>query len=172
MQDQFMTRLYRELQKSHPLATLWIDGKCNLSLPEQLTVVARLFETACKSQNVGHIVASRNVLSKIPVVNLRELIPSAVGRTLDLDDEWEFRRLLEVLQVVSQPEQLAHYIVAGKSSSNPDVREAALEFDNACQITCLTHPPASSSPRTERLRSSRRRGRAKPLSSPDGGSSR
>lgn len=133
MQDQFMTRLYRELQKSHPLATLWIDGKCNLSLPEQLTVVARLFETACKSQNVGHIVASRNVLSKIPVVNLRELIPSAVGRTLDLDDEWEFRRLLECFKSSVSPNSW-HTILLPERVRATLTCVRPLEFDNAYQL--------------------------------------
>ncbi len=100
-----------------------------------MAVVAILLEAACKYQNVGPIVASRTVLSKIPAADVHELLPSVVRTTLDLDDEWEYRRLLEVLQVVNQSGLLAQYIVAGKKSSNPEVREAALEFEMRTGLT-------------------------------------
>jgi hypothetical protein len=54
-------------------------------------------------------------------------IESVATECLDLNDEWEFRRLLELYEMLD--EQLLRRLVEhGSHSKNPEVREAAEDY--------------------------------------------
>ena len=55
------------------------------------------------------------------------MLQDAVTRTLDLDDEWEYRRLVELLLEIA-PQFVERYLEIGRSSNVADVREAAEDF--------------------------------------------
>jgi hypothetical protein len=57
---------------------------------------------------------------------LRHLEPFA-ERELDLEDEWEYRRLLEVCALLDRG-LLERFIRRGLTSANPEVREAAAGY--------------------------------------------
>ncbi len=60
----------------------------------------------------------------IPRNWLLENINEAVQRVLDLDDEWEYRRLLEILWKIDKG-LVYEFTIKGLNSDNAEVRETA-----------------------------------------------
>jgi hypothetical protein len=77
---------------------------------------------ACRNIEMG-----RASISRIPYDWLNSELPQAVDESLDLDDEWEYRRLLELL-AESAPQLMQTYIDLGLRSSNTEIQDAAAEF--------------------------------------------
>lgn len=84
---------------------------------------------ACLAQNGNNILLGRAAASRIPQEVLSKLLPGAVARALNLNDEWEYRRLLELLEHVKSP-LLAEYIRLGLASADPEIREAAQDMSD------------------------------------------
>jgi len=100
-----------------------------VSLPEAEArkAIGLLLDYACQCQHIGNITIGRCALARIPQLPLTELLPACVEEVLDLEDEWEYRRLLELL-VHLDSSLLSDYIRIGLGSPSPDIREAATEF--------------------------------------------
>ncbi len=90
-------------------------------------VVAFLLETACCGQHVGPIQLARAALQQIPRQWLAERIGAVAEQVLDLDDEWVYRRLLELLVLIDDA-ALRRLVERGLRSDDPDLREAAQDF--------------------------------------------
>ncbi len=56
-----------------------------------------------------------------------EHIESIAIESLNLTDDWEYRRLLELAEGLS-PELLQLFVGMGRESENPEIREAAEDF--------------------------------------------
>ena len=82
---------------------------------------------ACKPSNVGRIVAGRQQVLGMPRPWVLEHIEPVAAEVLELSDYWEYRRLLELAELLDA-ELLRRLIPRGLSSSDPDVREAAEDF--------------------------------------------
>lgn len=82
---------------------------------------------ACRATHAAIIVAARKALSTIPADWLRQYLREVVDSQLDMNDEWEFRRLLELLEIV-QPAQRAYFIKTGRTSRDGGVRAAAEDY--------------------------------------------
>ncbi len=84
-------------------------------------------QLACESQNVGRILAGRQQIQAMPRAWVLRWIEQVAAESIDLSDEWEYRRLLEVAALLDA--DLVQRIVAiGLSSANPEMQEAAEDF--------------------------------------------
>ena len=90
-------------------------------------VVSVLVGYACQGQNEAPIMTARNLIKQIPADWLEKDLSLAISNCLRLDDESEYRRLLELLKELS-PTLLRLYVDTGRKSGNAEVREAALDF--------------------------------------------
>ena len=89
-----------------------------------LEVVAGFLNLACKSQHIGNITFGRQGIWALPRAWTIERIEQVAESTLDLHDEWEYRRLLEVLDELDE-RLLRHFIARGLDSDRAEIREAA-----------------------------------------------
>jgi hypothetical protein len=84
-------------------------------------------QLACQPQNAWRIVAGRQQVLAMPRAWVLRWIEQVAAESLDLSDYWEYRRLLEVAEMLDT--DLVQRIVAiGLSSVDPDVRKAAEDF--------------------------------------------
>ncbi len=95
--------------------------------PQANGVVSVALGSACRAQNFHVITEGRNALKRMPREWLIRCLPNRISEALDLQDDWEFRRLLEILEEISE-KLLREYIKRGLLSNNPEVREAAEEY--------------------------------------------
>lgn len=105
-----------------------IDTITTAPLDTGCKVLAVLLESACHGQNLGPIVLARDLLKNISSEWLYQNLPIVVQECIDMEDEWEYRRLLEVVRDVV-PLLLKEYVAAGLASENEEVREAAEDFE-------------------------------------------
>jgi hypothetical protein len=99
----------------------------DLSSDIQSNVLAYLLELACQAQHIANIQLGRNALWKLPREWLLAHIEIAAEPLLQLQEEWEFRRLLEVFWELDR-ELVRKYANQGLKSQNPDIREASEDF--------------------------------------------
>lgn len=90
-------------------------------------VLKMLIESACLSQNYRSIELGREKIGEIDKTWLKEHFIDIAYSCIDLNDEWEYRRLLELVSVTS-PELKQDIVAQGLDSSNEEVREAAMDF--------------------------------------------
>jgi ATP-dependent RNA circularization protein (DNA/RNA ligase family) len=89
--------------------------------------ISYLLEVSCRAQNARNIELGRRALLSLPRDWLLGRIERIAQSTLDLEDEWEYRRLLELYRALE--ESLAQRLAArGLGSLNAEVREAAEDF--------------------------------------------
>ena len=79
---------------------------------------------ACSATHIGVITWARQKIAQIPNWWLEKEIIGAAHECLDLSDEWEYRRFLELI-CESSPRFKAEIVQEGLRSSNLAVREAA-----------------------------------------------
>jgi hypothetical protein len=82
---------------------------------------------ACQAQNVSVIERGRREILTLPRDEVLRDIERVAADTLLFDDEWEFRRLLEVYEQLDS-ELLRRLVETGLRSGNTEVREAAQAF--------------------------------------------
>ncbi|SMF75423.1 hypothetical protein SAMN05661091_1200 [Paenibacillus uliginis N3/975] len=92
-----------------------------------LKLLIVLIEYACKGTNIGPILLARSQIKKIPSCWLVSFFPEATKQSVDFNDEWEFRRLLELVHE-AVPQLLKNYVEIGLASENKEVKEAAEDF--------------------------------------------
>lgn len=99
------------------------------NLPSQtgLGLLEVLIEFACQSSNISSILIARDRIRQIPVKWLLTYAPDVIHKRVCFDDEWEYRRLLELARE-SLPQLLDGFIKRGLSSDNDEVQEAANDF--------------------------------------------
>jgi len=101
-------------------------------------------ELACQPQNAWRIVRGRESVLAMPRHWVLEHVASVAAAALDLSDHWEYRRLLELLDLLD-PELVRRFISLGLSSADPDVREATEDFHRPsdAQHCDAADPPAA-----------------------------
>lgn len=87
-----------------------------------------LLRYSCLSQNHANITISRALICKINAEWLKTHYKEVAMSTIDFNDDWEYRRLLEVIDE-SMPEYLKWAINIGKESNNEEIREIAQGFE-------------------------------------------
>jgi len=94
------------------------------TFPDELRVA---LERACQAQNISVITQGRSEILAMERDAVVQRIERVAGETLRLDDEWEFRRLLELYEQLDRG-LLRRLIDVGLASSSGEVREAAEDF--------------------------------------------
>ena len=84
-------------------------------------------ELACQPQNAGLIVQGRSRVLALPREWVLEHIEPVATAALNLSDEWEYRRLLELAELLD-PGLLERFVSLGLGDPDPDVHEAAEDF--------------------------------------------
>ena len=84
-------------------------------------------ELACQPQNAWRIVRGRETVLAMPRPWVLEHVRVVAEEALDLADYWEYRRLLELLDLLD-PGLVQRFASRGLSSLDPDIREAAEEY--------------------------------------------
>ncbi len=109
--------------------SLWEHFDILPSFPQEksVKVIAYLLKIGCQSTHIGNIRLGRESLASIPCNWLTERIHDIASQTLDLNDEWEYRRLLEIYEILDQG-LLKNLCQLGKQSKNIAVQEAANDF--------------------------------------------
>ncbi|MBS0630962.1 MAG: hypothetical protein JSS11_03545 [Verrucomicrobia bacterium] len=90
-------------------------------------ILGELIEYACQTTHTGVIVAARRSVASIPPDWLQANFSPVANERINFEDEWEYRRLLELIEEVS-PAFLEQFVVRGLAASNWEVREAAEDY--------------------------------------------
>lgn len=83
--------------------------------------------TACQSSYAPNIIRARDEILSLPREYVLNNISTIATESLNLADEWEFRRLLELYQLLDN-ELLQGLINIGIASGNEELKEAACDF--------------------------------------------
>jgi hypothetical protein len=86
-------------------------------------------ELACQCQNTRNILRGRAEILSLPRDAVLAQIDRVASEYLDLTDEWEFRRLLEVYKELDK-HLLRELVSRGLQSANSEIREAACDFED------------------------------------------
>ncbi|HWG47441.1 MAG TPA: hypothetical protein VN688_32050 [Gemmataceae bacterium] len=84
-------------------------------------------QLACQPQNASRIIAGRHQVLAMPRAWVLEKIEQVAAKSLDLSDYWEYRRLLELADLLDQG-LVRRLVLLGLKSSDDDVREAAEDY--------------------------------------------
>ena len=90
-------------------------------------ILIRLLQASCAVTHATAIVEGRKAFARLPVNWVTKHLPTIVDQALDLNDDWEFRRLLELL-ALSNPILLKVFVLKSLKSANPDIVEAGNDF--------------------------------------------
>ena len=90
-------------------------------------ILQKLLEWACQPQNMTAIVIARKKIREINKDWLREYLLEFTEMCIDLSDEWEYRRLLELVVDVL-PEMKVHILELGVDSENEEIREIVEDY--------------------------------------------
>ena len=105
-----------------------------MALPEKTAaeVVGELISWACQPTNIMPITIARNCLEQFPVDWVSPKIKQTVFRFIDINDDWEYRRLLELCELISL-DLLKWAIELNEKSTDPDIAEAVDDFNEGLQ---------------------------------------
>lgn len=108
---------------------LWahIDAVPSLEPATRGTAVRYLLELACQSQNVQNIMLGRKAILSLPRDWLLLNIERYAEPLLQLEDEWEYRRLAEIYEQLGR-DLARHLALRGLASQDGGIREAAQDL--------------------------------------------
>jgi hypothetical protein len=129
MNDPFAEALSRDLDVIHPGASAHLADIDALPEPVRSRVLDLLLGRACDSQHVGNITAAQEAIARIPKEWLSRNLKSAIVRVIDLADEWQYRRLIEVMATLKS-ELIGFYIDHGLMSNDASIQEAARDYQH------------------------------------------
>lgn len=125
--DPFEEMLISELNKISGFNYEDISKLDKLPLETSLEVLEVLVGFACESQNTALIMLGRANICKIDKQWLAKHLIEVAKSCLDLNDDWEYRRLFElVLEAV--PELKQEVADIGFNSADDDIKEAAADL--------------------------------------------
>ncbi len=91
------------------------------------SVLKTLLLLACQAQNEANIILGRNKILELNYSWLKLHIIETAERCLDLSDEWEYRRFLELI-ILAVPDLKESVLALGENSENSEIRQAAEDF--------------------------------------------
>jgi len=107
-----------------------MEDICNLnkfddSISEK--VLSILLAWSCYGQNEAGIKLGRSEMMKVPKVWLKEHLLDVIKKDFDYDDEWNYRRLLELV-VMIVPGNKKDILELHNGSINPEILEVIKDF--------------------------------------------
>jgi hypothetical protein len=122
----YIERYKQELDGIHKNLWLHLDSVPQLSHLEQQAVLSYFLELACQTQNILNIELGRASLIALPRDWLLKNIERAFKPLLQNNDEWEYRRLLEVCWKLDRG-LVDNLILWGLDSTNLEIQQTAKE---------------------------------------------
>ncbi len=95
-------------------------------------IVSKLVEWACTPTNILPISIARDCLKQFPIEWVSLKIKQTALTSIDITDDWDYRRLLELSEIIS-PDLLKWAITLGEKSNNLDILEAVDDFNERLQ---------------------------------------
>ena len=133
MADWREEKLKEELSR---IGGFQIDSLCRLDMYDMdiaQKVLAILLEWACYGQNEAGIMLGRRKISEIPIEWLELNLVCVVKNYFDYSDDWNYRRLLEVV-VENVPMLKEEILFLNENSDNQDILEIIFDFKNRDRI--------------------------------------
>jgi hypothetical protein len=127
MSDIFTDELDRKIDSIYPGASGRLDRIDELSDSAGKKIVDTLIKRACESQHVGYILSARKALLTLPRTWLLGVLPDAIRDVVVLGDEWEYRRLIELLKDLNPP-LFDSCIAYGIATGDGEIYEAAADL--------------------------------------------
>lgn len=129
MTDMYEAWLIEEIQNinNFPYEDIKVLDKYPLDVSKQVLKI--LIENSCLGQNYGSIEISRKKINEIDKVWLKQYLIEVASTCIDYSDEWEYRRLVELVVFV-MPELKQEILKFGAQSENEEVREVVEDFQN------------------------------------------
>ena len=129
MINRYEVWLIEELQKidNFPYEDIKILDKYPLEVSKQ--VLKLLIENSCLGQNYGPIELGRKKINEIDKNWLKQYFVEVASACIDYSDEWEYRRLVELVLLVV-PELKQKILEFGKKSENEEILEVVGEFQD------------------------------------------
>ena len=129
MINWYETWLIEEIQRinNFPYEDIKSLDKYPLDISKQVLKV--LIEHACQGQNYGPIMLGRKKIDEIDKAWLKQYFIEVASMCIDYSDEWEYRRLMELVVCVI-PELKQEVLKLGVQSENEEVREVVEDFQN------------------------------------------
>ena len=96
-------------------------------MPDNLAELCCAIQDACQATGASKILQGRRAVLELDRTFVLGNIENVARASLNLDDYWEYRRLLELCSLLDP--QITQRIAGwGIGHHDPDVREAALDF--------------------------------------------
>lgn len=92
-------------------------------------ILLKLVEWACKPQNTTTIMLARQKIDEINKAWLKNVFTNTVKKCIDFSDEWEYRRLLELV-MDTIPELRVEVLELCKGSDNDEILEVVADYKN------------------------------------------
>lgn len=127
MMNRYEIWLANELQKINNFSYGDIRILDEYPLDISKKILKILIEHACLGQNYGPIELARKRINEINKDWLEENFFEVALSCIDFADEWEYRRLVELV-VLDVPELLPTVLDKGRDSANEEVREVVEEY--------------------------------------------
>ena len=96
-------------------------------MKEYESILRKNLLDACQASYTPNISKARDNILELPKKWVLDNIHPIATEVLSLSDEWEYRRLLELYQMLDK-ELLTKLITIGLKSNNPEIKEAAYDF--------------------------------------------
>ena len=133
MTDWREERLKEELNR---IDGFQIDDLCRLDMYNKdiaQKVLSILLEWTCYGQNVAGIMMGRRKISEIPIEWLELNLVCTVKNYFDYSDDWNYRRLLEVV-VESVPKLTEEILLLNENTDSQDILEIIDDFKRQDRI--------------------------------------
>ncbi len=129
MTNRYEAWLIEQLKRidNFPYEDIKVLDKYPLEVSKQVLKV--LIENACLGQNYGPIELGRRKISEVDRSWLKRYFIDVASTCIDYSDEWEYRRLVELVLFVV-PELIHQILEYGKKSENEEVLEVVEEFQD------------------------------------------
>ena len=95
-------------------------------------IIGKLVSWACKPTNTTPITIARECLKQFPTDWISNKIKQTVLSSIDIGDYWEYRRLLELSEIISI-DLLEWVITLGEGAKDLDIIEAVDDFTEILQ---------------------------------------
>lgn len=100
-------------------------NQCSQEISKQ--ILQKLLEWACQPQNTNAIMIARKKIGEINRYWLESNLIDVATKCIDFSDEWEYRRLLELI-VLMTPKLKEEVLELGKMSGNKDIEDVVEEY--------------------------------------------
>ena len=128
--NTYEQNLYNSIKEKTNLNNLDYSNINSYNNKNKLEILVLAIKWACQSQTIAAIEAGRKVISHFEEEWLRDNFILTSMKTIDINDAWEVRRLLEITKgmIPILTEEVLNYV---KISENAEKDELVQDFENS-----------------------------------------